>query len=100
MPSRARLSTTAVSRAALTLALVSFALPGLAQYKVIGTDGKVTYTDREPSASEGRVVPLGRAADAGQIAGVERLQHQYHGEATVPTNRVSQLVLDGICRDM
>jgi glutaredoxin len=38
----------------------------VAQYKVIGPDGRVTYTDREPSSSEGgRVVPLGaRSATA------------------------------------
>lgn len=30
-----------------------------AQFKVIGADGKVTYTDREPTAAEGRVVPIG-----------------------------------------
>jgi glutaredoxin len=44
------------------LVLALFALPGLAQFKVIGADGKVTYTDREPSASEGKVVPLGSKA--------------------------------------
>ena len=43
---------------------MSVAMPGLAQFKVIGADGKVTYTDREPSASEGRVVPLGARAAA------------------------------------
>jgi len=62
MHSRARLSPTTLSRAALTLALALFALPGQAQFKVIGADGKVTYTDREPSASEGKVVPLGSKA--------------------------------------
>ena len=51
--------TSAVPRAAIALALALFALPGQAQFKVIGTDGKITYTDREPSASEGKVVPLG-----------------------------------------
>lgn len=30
-----------------------------AQFKVIGPDGSVTYTDREPTSSAGRVVPLG-----------------------------------------
>lgn len=30
-----------------------------AQFKVIGPDGKVTYTDREPNAVEGKVVPIG-----------------------------------------
>jgi len=38
-----------------------------ALFKVVGPDGKVTYTDRVPSASEGRVMPVnsetGRAAD-------------------------------------
>jgi len=33
-----------------------------AQYKVIGADGKVTYSDREPSATEGRVSALGARA--------------------------------------
>ena len=56
----------AVPRAALALALALFALPGLAQFKIIGADGKVTYTDREPSASEGKVVPLGKSAVVAQ----------------------------------
>src|SRR4051812_18210858 len=30
-----------------------------AQFKVIGADGKVTYTDREPSQPEGKVTALG-----------------------------------------
>ena len=29
---------------------------------MIGADGKVTYTDREPSAAEGKVIPLGNRA--------------------------------------
>jgi len=38
-------------------------LPALAQYKVTGPDGRVTYTDRQPSGSEATVVPLrGRSA--------------------------------------
>ena len=48
-----------------------FALPGQAQFKVIGADGKVTYTDREPSASEGKVVPLGTRAPFAQPAAAE-----------------------------
>ena len=71
MHSRARLSATALSRAALTLSLALFALPGQAQFKVIGTVGKVTYTDREPSASEGKVVPLGNKAITAQPAAAE-----------------------------
>ena len=43
-------------RAALTLVRCAAARapPCQAQYKVIGADGKVTYTDRAPSASEGQ----------------------------------------------
>jgi glutaredoxin len=59
---------TAVSQAAFALALALFALPGHAQFKVIGADGKVTYTDREPSASEGKVVPIGSKAVVAQPA--------------------------------
>jgi len=33
-----------------------------AQFKVIGADGKVTYTDREPSQPEGKVSALGAKA--------------------------------------
>ena len=42
-----------------------------AQYKVIGPDGKVTYTDREPNSTEGKVVPLGARANATQDAGAD-----------------------------
>jgi glutaredoxin len=35
------------------------ALPSQAQYKVIGPDGKVTYTDRPPTTSDGKVTALG-----------------------------------------
>jgi glutaredoxin len=35
-----------------------------AQYKVIGADGKVTYTDREPNGAEGRVTALGARVPA------------------------------------
>lgn len=30
-----------------------------AQYKVVGPDGKVTYTDRSPTSAEGKITPLG-----------------------------------------
>jgi glutaredoxin len=35
------------------------ALPAHAQYKVIGADGKVTYTDRPPAQNDGKVTALG-----------------------------------------
>jgi glutaredoxin len=41
------------------------ALPCQAQYKVIGADGKVTYTDRAPATSQGRVSSLGIRAAVG-----------------------------------
>jgi glutaredoxin len=46
-------------RAVFALFVALAALPSQAQYKVIGPDGRITYTDREPSASEGKVIPLG-----------------------------------------
>lgn len=39
-------------------ALLVLAGAASAQYKVIGPDGKVTYTDRAPASADGRVVPL------------------------------------------
>jgi len=47
------------------LALLA-ALPSHAQYKVVGPDGKITYTDRAPTTSEGKAVPL--TAKAGNAA--------------------------------
>lgn len=44
------------------------ALPSQAQFKIVGPDGKVTYTDRQPSASEGKITSLG-AHDAPAVAG-------------------------------
>lgn len=40
------------------LLAVLAALPCQAQYKVIGADGKVTYTDRPPTAGDGKVTAL------------------------------------------
>lgn len=42
------------------------ALPAQAQYKVVGPDGKVTYTDRPPPSNTAKVTSLGsRAAASG-----------------------------------
>jgi glutaredoxin len=49
---------------ALAAALFVFAAPSQAQFKVIGADGKVTYTDREPSGNDGRVTALGARGPA------------------------------------
>lgn len=57
--------------AALLLVLACAALPVHALYKVVGPDGKVTYTDRIPGPSEGKVTPLnpkgGGGADPGAL---------------------------------
>jgi glutaredoxin len=56
----------------LALALMLSAAPLVqAQYKVIGTDGKVTYSDRAPNASEGRVSALGARGQAEAAAEAE-----------------------------
>ena len=63
MTQRDRFSPTGlVPRAAIALAFAFVATSSLAQFKVIGPDGKITYTDREPSSSVGKVVPLGSRA--------------------------------------
>jgi glutaredoxin len=46
-------------RLAFGAAMLLVAAGVQAQFKVIGADGKVTYTDREPSQPEGRVTALG-----------------------------------------
>lgn len=46
------------------------ALPALAQYKVVGPDGRVTYTDRPPADASARVTQIGaRAAAPAPAAG-------------------------------
>jgi glutaredoxin len=53
--------------AALTLLLITVlaVAPAHAQYKVIGPDGKVTYTDRTPGAADGKVTSInGRGGSA------------------------------------
>lgn len=51
------------------LALVLAGASAQAQYKVVGPDGKVTYTDRVPGAADGRVTSInGRGGAAGPEA--------------------------------
>jgi len=54
----------AAARLSLVLgAALMMAASGVqAQFKVVGADGKVTYTDREPSQPEGKVTALGAKA--------------------------------------
>ncbi len=55
-----------VSAAAVFVATTLAAGAAAAQFKVIGADGKVTYTDREPSGNEGKVTALGARAPLAQ----------------------------------
>ncbi len=41
-------------------ALLLSALPAHAQFKVVGPDGKITYSDRPPPAADGRAAPVAR----------------------------------------
>ncbi len=58
---------TPVLLATFTAALLLAAPSAHALFKVIGADGRVTYTDRLPTASEGKVMPVdsdtGRTSD-------------------------------------
>jgi glutaredoxin len=56
------------TRGMLAAGLAALAvLPAWGQYKVVGPDGKVTYTDRPPAAAEGKAAPLrgGRESTVG-----------------------------------
>lgn len=50
-----------MNRCILAFAMLVTVGPAAALYKVVGPDGRVTYTDRPPVASSGKVVPLGRS---------------------------------------
>lgn len=48
----------------LPLAALLLAAAAQAQYKIVGPDGRITYTDRPPPAAQGeRVVPLSRIGE-------------------------------------
>lgn len=59
------------------------ALPTLAQYKVVGPDGRVTYTDRPPADAAAKVTELGRrnnlapAPATGLPADLQRLSERF-----------------------
>lgn len=57
--------------ALIALAGAALAPPAWAQYKIVGPDGSVTYTDRPPAAAAaGNVVDMGRrGSDAGAASG-------------------------------
>lgn len=57
---RARPSLLRLSSLPLWL-LMAATLPAHALYKVVGPDGRITYTDRPPTSGQGQAVPLGEA---------------------------------------
>jgi glutaredoxin len=65
IPARAHPWPPARSRRLALAALLATALPVQAQYKVIEPDGRVTYTDRQPSSTLAKVVPIGIHAPSG-----------------------------------
>ena len=62
LPSPYRALASARLSLALGAALLLAATGVQAQFKVVGADGKVTYTDREPSQPDGKVTALGAKA--------------------------------------
>lgn len=53
-----------LSRALLALSLCAATLPAWALYKVVLPDGSVTYTDRPPAGSTGRITAVGKGGTA------------------------------------
>jgi glutaredoxin len=49
----------------LALAGLMLGAPAWALYKIVGPDGKVTYTDVPPTSVQGKVVPMGGQGSAG-----------------------------------
>ena len=52
--------TSAWRKTLFAVALTALALPAAALYKVVGPDGRITYTDRPPSDTAARVTTLNR----------------------------------------
>lgn len=48
-----------MKKTVLAMSLALAALPALALYKVVGPDGRITYTDRPPTDGSAKVVPMG-----------------------------------------
>jgi hypothetical protein len=66
--SAASLSTRRLRLAAVAMLLGGAAVGALAQYKIVGPDGKVTYTDKPPTPADIRVnngTPAGNSATGG-----------------------------------
>jgi glutaredoxin len=67
--------------AATLLALATLAAPALALYKVVGPDGRVTYTDRPPADASARVTTMQRGT-VNEVAPVDPLPQDLRKLAT------------------
>lgn len=57
----------------VVLASILLAFPAYSQIKVVGPDGRVTYTDRPPTAEMGRTVPMGREPLSAEVTAASTL---------------------------
>jgi glutaredoxin len=57
-------------RFAVAFGLVLAVAPAAALYKVVGPDGRVTYTDRPPADAQGRVTTLGANGSSSEAADI------------------------------
>jgi glutaredoxin len=65
------------------LALLAFSGgAAFAQYKVVGPDGSVTYTDRPPVDTKARVTPINARGGATPVVGVQNLPLELRQAAT------------------
>lgn len=88
---------------ALLIAAAGF-VPAHAQYKIVGPDGRITYTDRPPADATGKVSNLGRGAAAAAAAAETTLPFElrqvvsrypvtlYSGENCLPCDSARQLL--------
>jgi hypothetical protein len=84
-------------RATLAALALLAATSTQAQYKVIGADGKVTYTDREPNASEGKVISLGSRGNGASEADSGGADLPYELRQAASKYPVTLYVSSGAC---
>ncbi|MCU0920573.1 MAG: DUF4124 domain-containing protein, partial [Burkholderiaceae bacterium] len=61
MTPEAAFQSSAWRQALIAFALAGLALPAAALYKVVGPDGRITYTDRPPADTASRVTTINRS---------------------------------------
>jgi glutaredoxin len=72
----------ALRAAFLALAMACLVLPAAAQYKVVGADGRITYTDRPPSDASARVTTITRGGSVIDTSPHEALPQELRQAAT------------------